>query len=95
MSEQGGDPIRERAYRIWQEEGEPHGRHEEHWARAEQEAQEDTPAEEAPASDQTLPDAIDRQPAEPAATAADTAEPVASPAPAKPKARRTTKKGAA
>jgi len=40
-----GDPVvveeerlRERAYAIWEEEGRPHGRHEEHWARATQEA---------------------------------------------------------
>ncbi|MBW4329278.1 DUF2934 domain-containing protein [Stakelama sp. CBK3Z-3] len=26
--------IRDRAYAIWQEEGEPHGRSEEHWAKA-------------------------------------------------------------
>lgn len=26
--------VRERAYRIWEEEGRPHGRHEEHWQRA-------------------------------------------------------------
>ena len=26
--------IRERAYAIWEEEGHPHGKHEEHWQRA-------------------------------------------------------------
>ncbi len=29
--------IRQRAYRIWQEEGEPEGRAHDHWSRAEQE----------------------------------------------------------
>jgi hypothetical protein len=29
--------IRERAYQLWLEEGRPHGRHDEHWRRAERE----------------------------------------------------------
>jgi DUF2934 family protein len=29
--------VRERAYQIWQREGEPHGRADEHWAQAEAE----------------------------------------------------------
>jgi Protein of unknown function (DUF2934) len=29
--------IQERAYRLWLEEGQPHGRHDEHWHRAERE----------------------------------------------------------
>lgn len=29
--------IRERAYRIWEEEGRPHGRQEEHWRQASRE----------------------------------------------------------
>jgi hypothetical protein len=29
--------IEERAYHIWLEEGQPHGRHDEHWHRAERE----------------------------------------------------------
>ncbi len=29
--------IEERAYHIWLEEGRPHGRHDEHWHRAERE----------------------------------------------------------
>lgn len=29
--------LRERAYQLWEEEGGPHGRHEEHWRRAEAE----------------------------------------------------------
>lgn len=43
--------IRERAYRIWIEEGEPEGREEEHWAQAEREIDEagdlDVPRSEA------------------------------------------------
>ena len=29
--------IRERAYRIWEQEGRPHGKHLDHWLRAEAE----------------------------------------------------------
>ena len=35
--------IRERAFQIWIEEGQPHGRDKEHWARAETELGADTP----------------------------------------------------
>lgn len=39
--------IRERAYRIWEEEGRVEGRHEEHWRRAEREiADEEARAEQ-------------------------------------------------
>ena len=31
------DAIRERAYRIWLDEGRPHGRHDDHWLRAKSE----------------------------------------------------------
>jgi len=41
--------IRDRAYAIWEEEGRPDGRHEEHWLRAEQEHDADALADEAPA----------------------------------------------
>jgi hypothetical protein len=34
--------IGERAYAIWQEEGEPEGKHHEHWLRAEQECGDDS-----------------------------------------------------
>ena len=34
------DEIRRRAYRIWEEEGRPHGRDAEHWSRAERETAE-------------------------------------------------------
>jgi hypothetical protein len=29
--------IKQRAYAIWEQEGRPHGRHEEHWKRASEE----------------------------------------------------------
>ena len=37
MSDDREGQIRERAYRLWQDEGEPHGKHDEHWHRAQQE----------------------------------------------------------
>jgi Protein of unknown function (DUF2934) len=37
MESQRERRIRERAYQIWQREGEPHGRADEHWAQAEAE----------------------------------------------------------
>ena len=37
MAEDRNARIRERAYHIWLEEGQPHGRHDEHWHRAERE----------------------------------------------------------
>ena len=37
MAEDRNARIRERAYHIWLEEGQPHGRHDEHWQRAERE----------------------------------------------------------
>src|SRR3954453_16646795 len=37
MAEDRNPRIRERAYHIWLEEGQPHGRHDEHWHRAERE----------------------------------------------------------
>lgn len=33
----GDDVIRRRAYHIWEEEGRPEGRHDEHWHRAREE----------------------------------------------------------
>ncbi|KQN93143.1 hypothetical protein ASE95_11315 [Sphingomonas sp. Leaf231] len=35
--------IRERAYRLWQQEGEPHGRDREHWETAERDVTDDAP----------------------------------------------------
>lgn len=41
MSDDRNEQIRERAYRIWQDEGEPHGREHDHWAQAAREIGED------------------------------------------------------
>lgn len=45
MSEDRSNEVRERAYRIWQDEGEPHGRDAEHWAQAEGELGRDEAAD--------------------------------------------------
>lgn len=37
MAEDREHRIRERAYRIWEDQGRPHGRHEDHWRQASQE----------------------------------------------------------
>lgn len=40
MSDDRSGQIRDRAYRIWQDEGEPEGRDQEHWAQAERDISE-------------------------------------------------------
>ena len=42
MTDDRQEKIRTRAHAIWQSEGEPHGRHDEHWAQAESEVGDDT-----------------------------------------------------
>jgi hypothetical protein len=37
MDDTQDDPIRKRAHQIWEEEGRPHGKHDEHWRRAKSE----------------------------------------------------------
>ena len=37
MSEDREHRIREHAYRLWEQQGRPHGRHEDHWLQASQE----------------------------------------------------------
>jgi hypothetical protein len=37
MNSDMDEQIRARAYQIWEEEGRPHGRHDEHWRRAAEE----------------------------------------------------------
>lgn len=45
MTDNGDTPIRDRAYAIWQAEGEPQGRDREHWEQAKRElAQQDDAA---------------------------------------------------
>lgn len=49
MQEEREAVLRERAHAIWQREGEPHGRHEEHWHQAVRELDQESQAE--PATD--------------------------------------------
>lgn len=37
MADDRDELIRQRAYRLWEQQGRPHGRHEEHWHQASQE----------------------------------------------------------
>lgn len=37
MADEREDRVRERAYRLWEQEGRPHGRHADHWHQASQE----------------------------------------------------------
>ena len=62
MDETREDRIRRRAFEIWQREGGTHGRHEDHWRRAEAEIGRDTrvesppPARQAPSDGSTIGD---------------------------------------
>lgn len=76
-----GKTVHERAYEIWQSEGEPHGRDRDHWAQAEREFGESAPSEAAPESAPETADDASR--AEPAATA----EPATAPAKPRPTTR--------
>ena len=49
MADDRDAQIRQHAYRLWQQEGEPHGRDREHWERAERELAGDAPADPKPA----------------------------------------------
>jgi len=40
MSDERHHRIREEAYKLWQKEGQPHGRHDDHWAEAERQVNE-------------------------------------------------------
>jgi hypothetical protein len=69
--------IRQRAYEIWEQEGRPDGRHDEHWAQARQEIEADSPdqspAVEAPEDASptvTAPDSGGTTPGQAAAAAA-------------------------
>ena len=48
MGKAAEEVIRERAYRIWETEGRPHGKHDEHWKKASEEVHglEDLPGAE-------------------------------------------------
>lgn len=78
--------VRERAHQIWEAEGRPHGRHEEHWRLAREQI---AGEEELKEMGGPLPEAA-RKPtrpraAKPKAPAADAAR-----APARPRRRKTT-----
>lgn len=51
MSDDRSGSIRDRAYEIWQAEGEPHGRDQEHWTQAERELNEGEEGEAAHAAE--------------------------------------------
>jgi hypothetical protein len=53
VQQHADDEVRERARLIWEREGRPHGRNEEHWQRAQQELREELQAN----VDRTVPDA--------------------------------------
>jgi hypothetical protein len=56
--------IRERAYRIWEEEGQPEGRQEEHWRRAEAEISEEEAQSLSPSGRAGVPSEISAAAAE-------------------------------
>jgi hypothetical protein len=70
------DKIRQRAYSIWEQEGHPHGRHEDHWHRAAAEV-----ASAAPAQGELIPEIADAPSLQP-----DEAAPAKKPAPQRRKA---------
>ena len=57
MSDDRHELIRARAHQIWEAEGSPEGRHDQHWAQAEQEIAEASaaPAETMPAAKPAAP----------------------------------------
>lgn len=77
------DQIAERAFAIWEHEGKPHGRDQEHWERAEAELR-DVMARMTPAKPKRAPKAAAKPAAEKAAKAP--AKAVARPKAAKPAA---------
>jgi hypothetical protein len=92
MSDDREHKVRERAYALWETEGRPSGRHEEHWHRANSEFPV-APVEEAAPGETTPPTAA--KPKQPRRKPA-TARPAAAEAPsavdaAAPRKRRTLK----
>lgn len=92
MADDRDELIRSRAYELWEAEGSPHGRHDEHWAQAAQEideAQDGVPTEQEaqPATKEVPapsvePSQLEPTPAEPASSAATTSAETASAEPA-------------
>lgn len=75
MNDDRDEQIRQRAYKIWQDEGEPHGREQDHWAQAEQEIGGGISVTGEPED----PDAGESGPAASDASTADTVPPAAAP----------------
>lgn len=97
MNDDREHKVRERAYALWETEGRPSGRHDEHWHRASSEIVEATSgdAPDAEPQDAALaPDAdpkpVRRKPVAASPSAADTPSAVEASAPA-PRKRRTVK----
>lgn len=88
--------VRTRAYALWESEGRPADRHEEHWHRANSEFEQDAPApseaepQDAPPPSTPQPKASRRKPAAASPAAVDAPSAVQESAPTPPK-RRTLK----
>ncbi len=80
------DQIREAAYLMWKQEGEPHGKDEEHWHRAAEALTPAKPARKAPAKKAAAPKA--------AAAKAPAKAPAKKPAAKKPAAKKPAAKAA-
>lgn len=93
MSDDRHARISEHAYRLWQQEGEPHGRDQAHWDEAERAFAGEGPVADEP--DPQADSATEEAPAESSSQAAPSGQAPAAPAPAakpvaakKPAARR-------
>lgn len=55
---QNEEKIRQRAYEIWMEKGQPEGEHQEHWAQActEKDGKKDDEPDKAPGNTEQVPD---------------------------------------
>ena len=88
MTDDRSDRIRQRAYQIWQEQGEPHGHDGAHWDQAEREigqVADLSGADEAPAHQAPVKPLSAEELSEPAASAAP--DPVTDGTPARPAKR--------
>src|SRR4029077_4856122 len=75
--------IKQRAYALWQSEGHRHGRHEDHWHRAEREI----------AAEEAGPGALSKAPRRAARVAKPAAKKSASPAPARSRSASSEMRG--
>src|SRR5689334_12089519 len=87
MADDRDQRIRDRAYQIWEREGRPEGRHDEHWRRAAEEIEAEARPKAAtaakPAAQQPAAPTPPAEPAKPAAKAKTTKPGTAPDAPAK------------